>query len=90
MRNYTGETIMHNFAYHEFYQDGPEFIGFHAQYVVEDIFDLKSEYTGHWLAETCRSDREMVPKAKILKKITAFRFGYLLSRCFWMYFCKLN
>jgi len=29
MRNYTGETIMHTFAYHEFYQDGPDFIGFH-------------------------------------------------------------
>lgn len=76
MRNYTGETIMHNFAYHEFHQDGPEFIGFHAQAVIEDILDLDNEFTGQWIAETCRSDQEMVPKATIVKKIKALRKKY--------------
>lgn len=76
MRNYTGETIMHNFAYHEFHQDGPEFIGFRAQAVVEDILDLKNDFTGEWITEDCRSDREIVPKAKIVEKITALRTKY--------------
>lgn len=76
MRNYDGETIMHTFAYHDFYQDGPEFIGFHAQDVVEELFTLDQPYTGRWLAEECRSDRDVVPKAVILEKINAFRKKY--------------
>ncbi len=55
MRNYTGETIMHTFAYHEFYQDGPEFIGFHSQYVIEDLLDLSKPFTADWISEECRS-----------------------------------
>lgn len=76
MRNYGGETIMHTFAYHEFYQDRPEFIGFHAQYVIEDLLTLDEPYSGHWLAEECRSDKEVVPKAVILQKINTFRKKY--------------
>lgn len=76
MRNYTGETIMHNFAYHEFHQDGTDFIGFHAQYAIEDILGLTTPYTGHWLAAECRSDKDVVPKATVLQKIAAFRAKY--------------
>lgn len=76
LRNYTGKTIMHTFAYHEFYQDGPEFIGFHAQAVIEDLLHLAQPYSGQWLAEECRSDRDVVPKAVILQKINAFRKKY--------------
>lgn len=77
MRNYTGETIMHNFAYHEFHQDGPEFIGFHAQAVIEDILDLRKDFTGEWITETCRSGQEMIPKAKIVEKVLAL---FLLAK----------
>jgi len=76
MRDYKGETIMHTFAYHEFYQDGPEFIEFHAKAVIEGILDLGMPFSGDWLAEECRSDTAVVPKATILKKITAFRAKY--------------
>jgi len=76
LRNYTGETIMHTFTYHEFYQDGPEFIEFNAKEVIEAILDLKNPHNDDWLAEACRSGTNVVSKATILKKIAAFRAKY--------------
>jgi len=76
LRNYTGETIVHTFAYHEFHQDAPEFIGLNAQAVIEDILNFEKPYTGECLAESCRSDVEVVPKSTIVKKIKALRTKY--------------
>ena len=67
---------MHTFTYHEFHQDGPEFIEFNAKEVIEAILDLKNPHSDNWLAEACRSGTDVVPKATILKKIATFRAKY--------------
>ncbi len=76
LRNYTGDTVVHTFTYHEFYQDAPEFIGLNAQAVIEDILNFEKPYNGEWLAEACRSDVDVVPKSTIVKKIKALRTKY--------------